>query len=465
MTVARRLGDNKRPRSKQGKPSKAEKTAAAAAAKAARAAKEAAERKRREASDFEALRVDDFSAGVSRTSDGEHDGQASREKKQEFSRRMGEFAQMLGGEPTPPENAEAIGAYVARLGEEERRFANRRVARSIAIAHAHEQLARRMFLAAAEKSLTGLIQPAGFALRKPSKPGKRTVCILLSDLHFGAEMSARDNPMAYRAEQESRRFGKIVYEVADYKPEHRADSELLVLLNGDVIDGDLQHDRRAGAPMAEQKIIFLRYLSAAIGFWSRLYKRVRVECQPGNHGRDIARHPGRATESKWDGIEFELYRVLEMMSAGLANVTFNIPFRAVSAVDLQGAKLLLTHGDTEVKMRHPDAGAAANARELHKINSTLIYGHVFDVAAFGHFHSGRVQHKAPTKMIFNPALIPPNGYARSEGYIDEVCGQQMWEAVEGHPVGDVRTIEVGAAEDRDGKLNAIVKPYRFPEAA
>lgn len=422
----------------------------------------AEERKRREASDYEALRPGDFAAGVGR---GSSDKSADKEKKQEYSREMGRFADMIRAPSSYDVEEQAkLGAFMARLAEEERRFGNRRLARSISIAHAHEQLARRQFLQAAREHL-GKVTPRGYALRAPTKPAKRTVCLLLSDLHIGSDLTSRDNPEPYGAVQESRRLAKLFYEAAEYKPQYREQSELLVLLNGDLIEGYLEHDKRDGAPLAEQKIAFLTYFRTGLAFLASVYKRMRVVCQPGNHGRSKQRHPGRATSSKWDGIEWELYRCLQMMLADHRNIEWDIPFGAVSVVDLYGSKLLLTHGDTEVKVKHPDTGAGENSKQLHKINSTGIYGAQFAVACFGHFHTPRYQPKRPTKMIFNGALVPPSGYARSEGYIDEPCAQYLWEATEGYPVGDVRCVEVGAAEDRDESLSRLIAPFRFPLAA
>jgi predicted phosphodiesterase len=428
---------------------------------AADSARHKADRVRREASDFEPLAFGDFEGGAGRDKD------ADREKKQEYSRRMGRFAEMLAAPGSvAEEEQQQVAAYVSRLAEEERRFGNRRLARSVSLAAAHETLARRQFLQAAGAHLTGKVAPAGFALRAPAaKPASRSVCVLLSDLHIGAEMGGRDNPEAFGAVQESRRLGKLAYEVAEFKPQYRDASELVVLFDGDNIEGDLLHDRRAGAPLTEQKIAFLHYFRSVLGFWARVYKSVRVVATPGNHGRDKLRHPGRATESKWDGVEWELYRCLEMMCSNLRNVTWDIPFRAVAIVDVQGAKVLLAHGDTEPKMKHPDSGSAENLRTMHKVNSTRIYGCQFDLACFGHFHSPRYQPKRPTRMLFNGMLVPPNGHARSEGYIDEPCGQWVWEAVEGHPVGDLRFVTVGPSEDADARLSAIAPPFRFPSAA
>lgn len=442
-----------------------------------RARQQAAERQERLASDFANLRPDDFSDDrdfdTSVANDPKSRGlsaQAAREKRQEFSRAMGEHMSAVrraavtaerGGDivdSMPPES----GSYIGKLAEQERRFGNRRLARSLSLFAAGEEQARRLWVMAAQQYLTGRVVPTGYAKRPPpERPLKRSVCCLLSDLHIGADLSGAENPMRYGAVEEARRLEYVMRQAIDYKPQYRKDSELVLLLNGDLIEGQLGHDFRDGAPLAEQKVAFQSYMERFIGECAKAFPRVRVFCQPGNHGRDKMRHPGRATSSKWDGHEWVMYKGLEASCRNLRNVSWDIPFRAICKVDLHGAHLLLTHADTEVKLGHPDKKAAQNAAILDQINANLTYGVQFAALAAGHYHTGRYI-LSGVRQLWNAALIPPNGHARTEGYgLGEICGQFLWEAVEGFPVGDVRFIVVGPSQDRDERLGTIIRPMRF----
>lgn len=414
------------------------------------------DQKRRLESDHEPLRVEDWDVTVG--NDGKYDPKASKEKRQDFSRSMGTFARNLARD----ELDEKDGRYVGGLAEQEQRFARRRTARTVSLLAAHEALALRNFKAAARDHFGGKIVASGYATRAP-KRCKRSVVLFLSDLHIGAELSPLDNPVEFRALQESRRLEFLIRQAVDYKPQYRADSELVLLLGGDLIEGLLLHDLRDGSPLTEQMIRFWKYFSAALALFAKTFPSVRVICQPGNHGRNVLRHPGRATSSKWDGVEFQMYYALFMMASGLRNVTFDLGFRAVSVVDLYGARMLFTHGDTEIKLGHPDRAAEKNATELAKINATGIYGGPFDVVAVGHFHTPRLQPGSPT-LVTNGMLVPPNGHARTSGYITEQCGQWLWEAVEGYPVGDARYLRVGTSQDTDERLGAIIKPYTIGQA-
>lgn len=402
-------------------------------------------------SDFATLTPNDLDAT---------NAEAARIKAQVYNRKMGEFANNLqGGELT-----EADGRFIGGLAEQERRWGNQRLARKVAVSAAnrvkHLQLTRHV----AETYFTETIQATGYAAKEPSvKRQERTLVLGLSDLHLGAQQDERNNPTPFRAVEEARAFESILLTSLHWKEQYRKETELLVLLNGDVIEGNLGHDR-VHVGLAEQKAIFWHFFQTAFAHWADAFPKVHVVAVPGNHGRDLIRHPGRATNEKYDGHEWEMYYALQRMCGQLRNVTWDLGLRPYATVARYGANLLVAHGDTEPKIGDPDTKSSANAATMHKLNSTLDYGLVFDTAFFGHFHKARLQPKRPTTLIFNGAMVPPNGYARSEGYIDERPGQTLWEWVPGHPVGHYLFADVGSAY-QDANLGKLVTPFRFPDAA
>lgn len=451
---------------------------AAFAAEVARVLAKQRESVRRMASDMEPLSVDDlYDVSVGNVAgQGKVSASAAREKRQEFNEKMGQHAEELrraaatahqrGGDVLS-QLTEESGLYIGALAEQERRFGNRRSARSISLSQAAEAASLQAFKQVAREFFADKVTATGYAAKPSTKPIKRSAVLLLSDLHLGAELDSLDEPMPFGAVQEARRLEYIMRQAIDYKPQYRANTELVLLLNGDLIEGQLGHQIGSGAPLTEQKAIFWMYFRRIIAEFSRAFPRVRVVCQPGNHGRDKVRHPGRATWRKWDGHEWEMYWALREMCKPLKNVAWEIPFRAVSAVDLHGQILGVSHGDTEIKLGHPDSAAAKNFRQLDAINASRLWGVHFDAWCFGHFHTGRYT-LGHTRIVYNGALIPPNGHARAEGYITEACGQFLFEAVEGHIIGDVRFLEVDHRTDNDEALGKIITPFRFaadPDAA
>lgn len=427
-------------------------------------AKRRAERLRDE---FAPLKDEDFAVGVGNVPEtpgqAAERGKAAAEKRQEYNRRMGEtlgavhdVASGAAGELRPE-----VVEYLAILSEQERRFGNRRLARSTAISLAHEMLGLRMFAKAAEQYLSGKVVPAGYAARRkpPPEPGTldRTLVVGLSDLHLGAELSGVDNPQPFRRLEESRRLAYIFKQALDYKLQYRDRTRCLVLLDGDVIQGLLQHDLRDGAPLTEQSIVFWLLMSQGLGLLAAHFPIVEVECQGGNHGRNKLRHPGRATSSKWDSFETNLYVGLRCMLSAHKNVHFRIPTRAVSLVDLYGSTLAVTHGDTEIPLGNPTSQHDRNVDALQRLYASGLLARRPDAWFVGHWHSAMLAPGTPT-VVYNGMLVPPDGYARAQGYVGKPCGQWIWEAVKGYPVGDSRYVLVGPEQDRDESLDAVLKP-------
>lgn len=392
---------------------------------------------------------------------------ADAQKKAEYNRGMGQTADLLArvaaGEEVDPDLLSTCSRYISNLAEDEKRFVNRRRARSVSLAHARDVLMVRQFKEAAQVVFKNAIVPKGYAAKPPKKGRKRVVNLLLSDLHFGAALSGDELPLEYNANTEARRLAKVVAECRDYKPHYRADSTLHLYVNGDIIEGYLLHDIRDGDTLTDQFVGIVYALTQAIGVLAAAYPRVKVFWQSGNHGRNKLRHPGRATSSKWDSFETMAGVSVELACKNLANVVFDIPQTPYCDVELPGgAHLLLTHGDTTLNVGNPGKSLQLEKidHQMARINATLKYGQVFDVFAVGHVHIGVSVSLAAGHLMVNPPLTPVNGFADSLGYVSQ-CGQWLWESIEGYPVGDSRLIRVGAAEDNDASLEKIIKPARF----
>ena len=341
------------------------------------------------------------------------------------------------------------GSYVGALAEQERRFGNRRLARSLSLFAANEEQARRLFVQTAKQYFTDTVTPVGYARKHSGAPIKRSVCLMLSVLHIGSDLSGVDNPTPFGPVEEARRLEYVLRQTLDYKPQYRSISELVLLLIGVMIVGLLLHDLRDGAPLAEQKAAVRAYMITFIGECAAAFPSMRVFFEPGNHGRDQLRHPGRATSSKWDGVEWAMGYALMLACSSLKNVTWETDARGsldrkpYSVIDLHGSKFLLTHSDTEIKLGDTDTNSRDIFAQLNTINSTLRYGERFAAFGFGHYHKGRHQIGGGIRILWNGALLPPNGHARTMGY-EECCGQLLFEAARGTP-GRRRAIHRGRA--------------------
>lgn len=383
---------------------------------------------------------------------------ANRQKRQEYNRTMGHTAELLHDLAANEDSDKRISRYVSTLAEDERRYVNRRRARSVSLAHSRD----RLFIRAAEemisRCLAGKITPRGYATKKSAAPAQRITNVHLSDLHIGARLDPRELGEGFGWTEAARRLAYVTIQAAEYKTQYRDRQSLHIYLNGDLIEGVLGHDQNDGEPLAEQFAAAVAYLGAAIGYLAASYSKVTVWGQTGNHGRNKMRHEGRATNQKWDSYETMIFLALRGMASSLANVEVKISRAPASVVPLFDRAALVTHGDTHVKIGDPDSKGALYEIAMNKINGTLEFGRHIDLALFGHFHKGRMIRLKRSAILINSALVPPNGHAKTEGY-DTACGQWLWESVPGRALGDARFVEVGAAQDSDATLDAVIKPF------
>ncbi len=313
-----------------------------------------------------------------------------------------------------------------------------------------------------ESLFKGRIEPVSFP--PTNKTTQRAIITLLSDMHYGSNILAEETGQtSYGRVEEARRTARVVQQVCRYKSEHRDETVLHAVWLGDLIHGKL-HDTQDGAAKAEQKMRTIHLLSQTAAHYSASYKQVVIHCVGGNHDRDLTRHMGRATSSKWDGIATEIYSSVKMMSSRLTNVTFDIPRTPFLTFEVFGWRYWATHGDTVLEAGNP--GKSVNTGRLEAQTnrwnaSARDKGEPpFSVFMCGHVHTPLLHHMGSGAwLVVNGALSPVDGYGVSIGLPETVSDQIMFEATPEHPVGDHRFITLDRAVDADASLDAIIAPW------
>lgn len=332
--------------------------------------------------------------------------------------------------------------------------------RVITLATGREELFLEQFQSIAEKIFKNKIRVAPYKQKKKA-PISRLQNLVLSDLHFHAMLDGREVPHPYGAHEEARRFASIMVQAADMKPQYRNESGLIIHLLGDIIQGQL-HDMRDGAPLAEQVAAAMYYLVQGVSFLATQFPTVTIYCTPGNHGRNTARHHDRATNQKWDAIETHIYYGLKMGVASIPNVTVNIPYTPYYTWKAFNRYGFATHGDTVINPGNPGKllDIAGIRRQVAEINGKIKAEERFSMFIVGHVHFGLACH-LPSGAAFmsNSCLIPTDAYGLSIGITEVDCGQQSFESVENHILGDTRLFHVDEYTDKDASLEIIIKPF------
>lgn len=299
---------------------------------------------------------------------------------------------------------------------------------------------------------------------------KRHLNVMWSDHHYGANLDPRCNKIPFGTIEETRRMAALCKQIASYKRHYRDETTLNIHLIGDMIQGKL-HDAESGALLTEQVDRAFWAITNAIFFLAGQFPEVVIRTAVGNHGRDVRRHPDRATNDKYDSIEFQLYRSIKaVVESNCPNVTMETETMPYYIYEQFGMRGLMSHGDTVFNPGYPNKMVnVSNLRaQINEFNAQEDQ-HV-QLFGFGHVHTAMDVDLGNAMVITNGCLIPTDEYALSIGIFTTPCKQQMWETVEGHMFGDHRKMDVTVADDKDASLDQIIKPWdsryksRFPKS-
>jgi hypothetical protein len=298
---------------------------------------------------------------------------------------------------------------------------------------------------------------------KNNHPNSRTITLMLSDLHIGADIDGKETGtgVSFGRLEESRRLAAVIREAIDYKPQYRSQSRLVVALLGDIIENNM-HDPRTGDLLSIQICRAIHLLIQAIAKLASSYPEVVVECATGNHDRNTSRHHGRAVHGKYDSHSTVIYYAIKAAMKNVPNVTVNIPKSPMSSYEVYGQRIGYTHSDTVLKTGgvYSTVNVKGLEAQINKLNAGLPDQSEYVAMLYGHTHIGHLIHLSNgCTLLGNGALPPPDSFAVSIGSAESNNGQWIFESVPGYAVGDVRFIRCGKNYDQDESLDDLIKPW------
>jgi predicted phosphodiesterase len=326
------------------------------------------------------------------------------------------------------------------------------------------------------ESFQKIVSQIEFKLHKPikdarilKKPSSRTLVAHMSDTHFGCNVDSAEMGGLNRYDWviASRRAALFTEQIVKYKPRYRKETDLVLVINGDIIAGMIHNQEWFVDLLTTQFAGTLDILLQMISYLAQNFRSVKVVFQPGNHGRAMHKSStGRGTTQKWDSYETQIYiAIREVCKAKLSNVTVEIPMSPFAIFEAQGHSFFVTHGDTVINVGNP--GKAINIgsinNQVNKLNASHLGGNKkFAGVIIGHVHTPTLQlMESGCMLIINGCLSGLDPFANSIGIFDSNPTQQIFEVTEKHAVGDVRFIQVKEADD-NAALDEIIKPFKGP---
>lgn len=297
-------------------------------------------------------------------------------------------------------------------------------------------------------------------LKKTKKKTTRIVVGHISDTHIGADIDPEElgGINCYSYVEEARRHAFFFKQLAEYKVQYRKDTELVLFLNGDLVQGVI-HDQEDAAEMTTQFARALNIYVQGISFVAQHYKSVRVICTAGNHGRFMHKsNKGRVVSKKWDGFHTMLSIGIKSSLASYENISVEIPVTPYASVDVLGHHFFVAHGDTVISVGNVSKAINVGgiASQVNDINSAL--DKKVKVLLVGHVHKATYQAlDNGTELLINGCLSGTDPFAQSIGILHNHPIQQMFECTPDHAVGDIRFVRLKDA-DKDESLDKIIQP-------
>lgn len=296
-------------------------------------------------------------------------------------------------------------------------------------------------------------------LKRKAKKTERILKLTLSDIHIGADLG-RETKCSFGVVEEARAVAYVVKNVCQYKTEHRAQTELVVELLGDIINNHL-HPGSSGAPVHIQNLRAMHILTQALGVFATQFKKVTVFAAIGNHGRDKAYHQKKATAQKYNAHEMSIYGAVKMSLSDIPNIEFNLDYRPTIEYNLLGHWFMSAHGDTHLNWGSigKTISIAKIADHVSLINSQQDDGKKFAVMTTGHLHTATMTRLPNGALVLiNGTLTPPDMFGEMIGHRTAKQDQLLVEVTKDYAVGDMRLIDASKSAT-DKSLDKIIKPW------
>jgi len=273
-----------------------------------------------------------------------------------------------------------------------------------------------------------LAPPKWLAPARSPKGHRGTVCLLLTDTHFGEVVNPHEveGLNAYDddiAAARLRRFtDKGIRLARDYVSGITYDGAVL-FVGGDIFTGTI-HDELTETNTETVYASVVRWLDPLAAMLYALadqFGRLHVPVTYGNHGRRT-RKP-RAKRRAQDNIEWLMYKVLERETRADKRITWQIPDSADTHVTIGNTRYLLTHGD---QFRGGSGIAGAMSPLLlgahRKTRRAMASGRLYDWMVLGHWH----QYLTLPGVIVGGTLKGLDEYAYLGNYGYEPPQQAFW---------------------------------------
>lgn len=271
----------------------------------------------------------------------------------------------------------------------------------------------------------------------PKKKFDETEVMILSDLHFGKKVEI-EGKVQFDKTIATDRFKAITSGMRHLNdsyitPNHSID-ELVVVLLGDIVDGELIYQGQAynqDMPLLDQTVYAATLIKKElINPAAKLFNRVRVVSVSGNHG-EVRNDRGEHVMHPKTNFDSLAALMLQMGCADLPNVTFDIATTTLHTAMIRRWKFFMAH-----KLPNP-SGSPGRSK----------YGGYFerfryDAVLRAHFHVPELAYYNTKPVIMNGSLPGTDDYALELSF-NTVPTQVLFTVSDKRPVALFWQVDVG----------------------
>ncbi len=263
-----------------------------------------------------------------------------------------------------------------------------------------------------------------------ASPGKNTgvPTLFASDWHYDEVVDPKqiNGVNAFNRTIANARIKQLFTKTVDLLIHHmnQPKYEYFVLdLGGDMLSGNIHEELRETneAPVSKSMLSVMDQITAGIDLLLLHFKKIVVNCVPGNHGR-WDKKP-RAKNRVYETYEWLVYQFLKKYYEGDDSIVFNISDGADLPYSIYSTRYLLTHGD-QFKGGSGIAGALSPLMlgDARKRKRAMAIDQPFDYLVMGHWH----QLMMVKGIIVNGSLKGADEYSFQSNFDFELPQQALW---------------------------------------
>lgn len=289
----------------------------------------------------------------------------------------------------------------------------------------------------------------------------RAITALLSDTHFGLDISARETGTnEYNWLVASRRMSHYIESIVEHA-RVTTTKQLHLCIGGDIAQGIVYTVDKGTHPIVTQVLgsahIIVNMLEYALHYFDDIY----VHCTPDNHMRLPSKKRDGLISQKWDSFSTMLHIILATHFRNHTRVKFNVPLTPYTVVKVFDHTFFLTHGDTVLNIPFPSKVLPVERITLEKnrlIGSGIVDS--LDAILIGHLHTPLCMPlDAGGTLIVNGTGSGNDNYSVANGYLYNNPTQIFFTSTTQEAVDSVHPVRLAIA-DGDPRYDQIIQPFR-----